>query len=367
MNKLIFGVMTGTSMDAIDVCLLEIKNGKPIELKDFESKPISSSLKEVFSSLLKKGPNELEKSQIASIQFSLKVSKIVNSIINRHNLNTEEILGIGVHGQTVRHNPEKSFTLQLCNPSIISEKTKLTVISDFRSKDIAAGGEGAPLAPLFHHEIVKKYAPCAVVNIGGIANISVILKCNIKGTKISKGFDTGPGNCYSDLWCKKNFNRPYDKNGDLAREGKLNDELLNKMLLDPYFAKKAPKSTGLHYFDQRWLNCKLQHIRNRTHKINIQATLIELTARSITNNIPKFCKSVYVCGGGAKNSYLIERLNHNSHSKIYSSDIIGWDPQTIESACFAWLAFKTLNNEKHDLKSITGSKNPVKLGNITFY
>ena len=220
MNELIFGVMTGTSMDAIDVCLLEIKNGKPIELKDFESKPISNSLKEVFSSLLKKGPNELEKSQMASIQFSLKVSKIVNSIINRHNLNTEKILGIGVHGQTVRHNPEKSFTLQLCNPSIISEKTKLTVISDFRSKDIAAGGEGAPLAPLFHHEIVKEYAPCAVVNIGGIANISVILKCNRKGTKISKGFDTGPGNCYSDLWCKKNFNRPYDKNGDLAREGK---------------------------------------------------------------------------------------------------------------------------------------------------
>lgn len=367
MNGLIFGVMTGTSMDAIDVCLLEIKNGKPINLKDFASKPMSKSLRDVFLCLLNKGPDELEKSQVASIHFSLKISKIINSIISKHQLNRKKILGIGVHGQTIRHNPEKSFSLQLCNPSVISEKTKLTVISDFRSRDIAAGGEGAPLVPLFHHEIVKEYAPCAVVNIGGIANISIITKCKKKGTKVTKGFDIGPGNCLSDLWCQDNFKKPYDKNGDVAREGKLNKELLNEMLLDPYFGKKSPKSTGLGYFNRSWLNRKLQCIQKRTFKKNIQSTLIELTAFTIANSIPKFCKSVYICGGGAKNSYLVERIEHFSHCKVYSTDVIGWDPQSIESACFAWLASKTLDNEKLDLRLITGSKKPVKLGNITFY
>ena len=367
MNGLIFGVMTGTSMDAIDVCLLEIKNGMPIDLRDFTSKPIPKDLKNVFISLLNKGPNELEKSQIASIDFSLKISKIINSIINKHNLEPNKILGVGVHGQTIRHNPEKSFTLQLCNPSIISEKTKLTVISDFRSKDIAAGGEGAPLVPLFHHEIIKDFAPCAVVNIGGIANITIISKCKTKGTKVTKGFDTGPGNCLSDSWCQDNFNKPYDYNGDLAREGKLNEELLTTMLLDQYFTKKTPKSTGLHHFNRSWIKQKIQGVKNIPHKKNIQSTLIELTALTITNNIPKSCKKVYVCGGGAKNSYLLERMIKLSHCEVFSTEIIGWDPQAIEAACFAWLASKTLNYEKLDLRLITGSKNPVILGNITFY
>ncbi len=366
MSELIFGVMTGTSMDAIDVCLLEVEDGKPVRSKDFYSKPISKNLRNTFLSLLTDGQNELERSNLASIELSLNIAQIVNSILKRNNLTPKKVLGIGVHGQTIRHNPEKLFTVQLCNPSIISEKTKLTVVSDFRTKDIVAGGQGAPLAPLFHKEISKNCAPCVILNIGGIANITVIKKNN-DDISIEKAFDTGPGNCLLDLWCKKNFDKPYDNKGSLAKEGILNNKLLKNMFSDPYFSKNSPKSTGLNYFNEDWINIKLRNFKNQIDKKNTQTTLTELTALSIAKNIPKDCFTIYVCGGGAKNFYLVERIESITQCKVLSTYEIGWDPQIIEAACFAWLALKALNNERLDLRTITGSKRPTILGNITFY
>ncbi len=367
MNGLIFGVMTGTSMDGIDVCLLDTKSGGPLSLKDFESKQISKSLKNIFLSLLVKGPNELERSQIASNQLSLEISKIVNFMIIRNNLNKKDILGVGVHGQTVRHNPEKFFTIQLCNPSIISEMTELTVVSDFRSKDIAAGGQGAPLAPLFHYEICKHHSPCSVVNIGGIANISSIIKCNNKKTKIDSGYDSGPGNCLSDMWCQKKFKKDYDNNGKLAGSGTLNEELLDYMLSDPFFYEKAPKSTGIHYFNQNWLEEKLSNCKQSINDKDVLTTVIELTALTITKDLPPESNTVYVCGGGVKNSFLIERIKKNVKGDVYSTEKIGWNPQLLEASCFAWLALKRINKEKLNLKKITGSKKPIMLGSITSY
>ena len=354
-------------MDAIDVCLLRVENGKPLELKDFSSRPISKSLKNIFLSLLEEGSNELEISQLASVDFSLEISAILNLLLRRNHLDPREILGVGVHGQTVRHNPKQLFTIQLCNPAIISERTKLTVVSDFRSKDIAAGGEGAPLAPLFHNEICKNYAPCVVVNIGGVSNITVIAKCKKTGSKITKGFDTGPGNCLSDLWCSIHFKKSFDENGNLAKSGTFDNKLLDAMLLDPYFSTPPPKSTGLNYFNESWLKAKIRGLKNKISKKDILATLIELTALTIVANIPKKIDTLYVCGGGVKNSFLLERIEKTSKCKIHSISKIGWDPQMLESACFAWLASKILNNETVDLRMITGSKKPVKLGNITFY
>ncbi len=367
MSELIFGVMTGTSMDAIDIGLLKIVDGKPYNLKDFSSKPFPNKLRIAINSLIAVGSDELEKSQLASIEFSYKIAQIINSMMRRNELKPSQVLGIGVHGQTVRHKPEKNYTIQLCNPAIISQNTKLNVVSDFRSTDIIVGGQGAPFAPIFHQEIVSSHAPCTVINIGGISNVSIISQCDLNGARAEKGFDTGPGNCLSDIWFKKHFHKPYDRNGKFARSGSLNCDLLNEMMSDPYFEIIPPKSTGLHYFNENWLNAKLKRFKNKINNKDVQATIVELTAMTIKENLPSKHKKIFICGGGSKNLFLMERLKKIISCKIFTTNELGWNPQAIESACFAWLAYKTLNNQSLDLRKITGSKKLIKLGNITLF
>ncbi len=367
MKELIFGVMTGTSMDAFDVCILEMIDGHPHKLMDFSSRPFSPGLKKKFNLLITEGANELERSQLLSIEYSKRISQIINQMIKRNKLLPKNICGVGVHGQTIRHCPEKNYTIQICNPSIISQMTELNVVSDFRSRDIAAYGEGAPLAPLFHLEITRKHTPCAVVNIGGISNLTLVEK-NIAGkSKIHRGFDTGPGNCLSDLWCRKNFNVNFDKYGNFAKSGYINNELLKIFLSDSFFQLSPPKSTGIHYFNEKWLVKRLASLNKNISARDIQSTIIELTARSICKHLKKKYQNLFLCGGGIKNTYLVERLKVNASLNVMSTEKIGWKPQTLESACFAWIAYKTLNNESVYLKSITGSKKPIKLGNITLY
>ncbi len=365
MNGLALGVMTGTSLDAIDIALLSIKNSKPDRLMGFYSQPIPKKQKKEIQELLEASHNEIHKAAIINNKLSFKVSSTINKFLKKIKISPKQIMIVGVHGQTIRHNPLEGYSIQLCNPSIIAEKTKISVASDFRSRDIVRGGQGAPLTPIFHKEIASNFAPCAILNIGGIANITLIDNDNKNNEFILKGFDTGPGNCLSDVWSNYYLNKPYDNLGLWARSGCLNQKLLKLMLKDPFFEKPSPKSTGVEYFNFEWINSFLSSINVNVNPVNVQKTIIELTAVTISNAIPNKYKKLFICGGGIKNKYLTERIKNKSRKKIFSTGHLGWKPECIEAACFAWLAAKTLWQQKVEFNQITGSKKNGINGSIT--
>ncbi len=366
MNGLALGVMTGTSLDAIDIALLSIKNSKPDKLMGFYSQPIPKIHKKEIQTLLEASHNEIHKASIINNKLSFKISLTINKFLKKIKVSPKQIMIVGVHGQTIRHNPLEGYSIQLCNPSIIAEKTKISVASDFRTRDIVRGGEGAPLAPVFHKEIAINFAPCAILNIGGIANITLIDNNKKNNECIVKGFDIGPGNCLSDIWCNYNLNKPYDNLGIWAKSGSLNQQLLKLMLKDPFFEKSSPKSTGIEYFNFDWINNFLNSINVKVNPENVQKTILELTAVTISNSIPRKYEKLFICGGGIKNKYLLERIRLNTRKKIFSTSHLGWKPECIEPACFAWLAAKTLWQQKVELNQITGSKNNGINGSITF-
>ena len=359
MNGLVIGVMTGTSIDAIDIALLQIKKNLPFKLVDFYSKKIPRKLKDEINSLTT--PNITNIQTLANItnKFSREIADNINIFLKK-NGHKSRIIVCGVHGQTIAHSPQQGFSLQICNPHLIAELTELRVVFDFRNRDIARGGQGAPLAPLFHSQIAPKDFQTVFVNIGGIANISIITNTS------TRGFDVGPGNCLLDLWTKKNMNRAFDLNGNWARTGSVNSQLLRVFQSDVFFKKKFPKSTSTQYFSSEWLEGKLGKFKPEVlPSRDIQATLTELTATAISKSIPKSCKKIYICGGGFKNSYLIERIKVNTKKTVESTKSIGWDPMCIESCCFGWLALQTYLGNKLDLRKITGSRHVGVSGAIT--
>ena len=277
----------------------------------------------------------------------------------------QPIRAIGSHGQTLAHGPDASppFTLQIGNPAIIAERTGITTISDFRRRDIAAGGEGAPLVPAFHAATLASTQENRVIlNIGGIANITVLPAS--ANTPVA-GFDTGPGNCLLDAWIRRTKGFPFDRSGTFAARGSVQADLLETCLQDPYFKRPAPKSTGTDYFSLDWLERRLESISSNPE--DVQATLVALSAQSVADAIgesaPK-CHRVLVCGGGVHNAVVMEALRARLPCAVDSTAAVGVDPDWVEALAFAWLARQTMEALPGNLPEVTGASGPRILGAI---
>lgn len=357
-KKYVVGMMSGTSLDAVDAVLVDTKEDKVIA---YESNPIPNILREKLFFLNTSSHNDLHLSKLVESEVTECYAKTFYDLLKRANVQADEILCIGAHGQTIRHEPniDRPYTLQLLNGAKLSYETKTTVVCDFRSKDIAAGGQGAPLAPIFHQAVFKLPPPFAVVNIGGIANISLI------GEDTLTGFDTGQGNCLLDDWIKEYKKLPYDKNGEWAAKGHVAIDLLNAMLTDAYFKKEAPKSTGRDYFNLRWLS----KFRLEKHsKEDVMRTLVRLTAQTIVSQVPKECSVVLISGGGAQNKLLlgdIKLLAEPMPVKLCTE--VGLESQYLEAFGFAWLAKKTMERKRVANSTITGAAEDTILGAIHYY
>ena len=283
------------------------------------------------------------------------------------------ISAIGSHGQTIRHLPkgQHPFSLQIANPAMIAAKTGITTVADFRTADMIAGGQGAPLVPAFHAEIFSSSKVNRVVlNLGGIGNITILPATTCTDTNISRtiGFDTGPGNLLMDSWTQQHFNKAYDDNGQLATQGNINTNLLETLLSDPYFSEKPPKSTGREYFNLDWLNNYLSKLETPLNPLDVLSTLNALTITTVTNDIQTYAaetREVLVCGGGTKNSTVLNGLANTLKScQVVTTEKYGIHPDWVEAVAFAWLAKRTLAGESGNIPSVTGASKHVILGGI---
>ena len=352
------GIMSGTSLDGVDVALCEL-NSQECHLLASHFVPFEDSLKNNILKLISK---EVTLKEIGEVDYRLALffAKAVNELLAKNSIDPLEVEAIGLHGQTLWHEPlgKHPFSMQLGNASVVAVETKIDVISDFRSKDIAIGGQGAPLAPAFHAFLFSHLDRVAVVNIGGMANISIFKPKLL-------GYDTGCGNILMDIWVKEHLGIAYDKDGAWAKSGQVHKKLLNNMLNDPYFLLNYPKSTGREYFNKNFLRKYLQPLGKISAK-DVQATLLALTVESIANEIRQFdVKELLVCGGGARNIFLMEKLQEALQGvEVSSTQKYNVDADNMEAMIFAWLAYKRVHHEKVDLKNITGAKDNTILGAI---
>ncbi|MCP5324953.1 MAG: anhydro-N-acetylmuramic acid kinase [Oceanospirillaceae bacterium] len=346
--------MTGTSLDGLDTALCRWENNT-LTMLHGRTDELPNELRDTLLSLCQSGADEINISQQAAWQLAGHYAHAVNLLLGEHGIDKQAICAIGCHGQTVRHQPHgpNPFTLQLNNAARIAELTGIDCITDFRSRDIAAGGQGAPLVPAFHAHWAGNQPGTAIVNIGGMANISLL--------QTSSGFDTGPGNVLMDYWCNKHLGRTYDANGAWAAAGQIIPSLLSSMLEDEYFARPAPKSTGREHFNPQWLaKFTLQDFAAQ----DVQSTLCEVTARSISDSLkPYAINKLIVCGGGAFNQHLLARLQCLLPGTVVcSSATLGIAPQFVEAAAFAWLAAQFTQRTAVAAHFATGAKGPRILG-----
>lgn len=348
------GIMSGTSMDSIDVvyCQIDKHTCKLLHATEY---PFPSVLKDRLLKMID-AHTSLEEVGHVNMMLAELFAEAVNHLLEIYGIDPTSVTAIGSHGQTLWHAPDSKhpFSMQLGDPSSIATRTRISVVADFRAKDIALGGQGAPLAPAFHRFLFgQENQSISVVNIGGMANITVLDRPLL-------GYDTGCGNVLMDMWIQNQKSERYDKDGAWARSGKVNYTLLDKMLQDPYFHQSYPKSTGREKFNASWLEQFTKDFSLTPE--DIQRTLLELTAVSISNEVLRFNKDILVlCGGGAKNSFLVERL------AILMPNIqllIAEDADMLEAMMMAWLAYKRIHNEHIDLKDVTGAKENAILGGV---
>ncbi len=362
---LYIGVMSGSSLDGIDVALTTINNSQcNVLATHFQA--YTRAIKQSLLALHFPSENELDKSALMANQLARLYAEAVNTLLAKNNLSPNEITAIGCHGQTIRHQPKVGdgvgYTIQLGNNALLAEVTNITVVGDFRSRDLAAGGQGAPLVPAFHRAVFSHSDKNrAIVNIGGIANITYLAK-----TGETIGFDSGPGNMLLDHWVKSKLGQEYDADGKWAATGRTQEQLLNRLLSDAYFALPPPKSTGRDLLNQDWL---LRHLANETYQPeDVARTLVELTSRTICQAIEQYCPhvdEVYLCGGGAHNRLLNDILQSSLHPiPVLTTDALGVNVDWVEAAAFAWLAKQTLDHMPSNLPAVTGAAGLRILGAI---
>jgi len=358
MRKKYIGIMSGTSLDGVDVVLCEVDDEVCIlEFSSYLS--FDLELKNEILDIIN-GTTTIKAIGVLDYKLACFFAKAVNELLEQSDYKAEDIVAIGSHGQTLWHEPNGAspFSLQLANASVLAVETGIDVVSDFRSKDVALGGQGAPLAPAFHNFLFSHLEECAVLNIGGMANISVL------GSELL-GYDTGCGNVLMDLWINNHKGLPYDQNGAWAKSGKINQKLLSHLLEDEYFLLNFPKSTGREYFNKEFLIKYLEPFAKICSE-DVQATLLALTVNSIANEIKKFnIKELLVCGGGVRNLFLMQELEKALPDVlVHSTEKYGVDADNMEAMIFAWLAHKRLQLEVVELKSVTAAKNNTILGAI---
>lgn len=361
MPYLYLGVMSGTSLDGLDIALIE--QDRHTRLLATLYHPLPAALRNDLLSLCSSGPDELARAAIAEQRWVELAASAINELLRQQGLSPQRIRAIGSHGQTVRHEPARGFTIQIGNPALLAELTGISVVADFRRRDVAAGGQGAPLVPAFHQALFgSDERHIAVLNIGGFSNLSLLAP----GQEVL-GFDCGPGNVLLDAWIHHCKGQGYDRDGAWATGGTLRPELLARLLSDPFFAAQGPKSTGRELFNLDWL---LGHLRQLPElpEQDVQATLVELTARSICDalrNAQPRTDALLVCGGGAHNACLMQRLDALlADTRVSSTAALGIDPDWMEAMAFAWLAHCALEGIPGNRPSVTGARGPRVLGAI---
>ena len=367
-SGLYLGLMSGTSLDGVDCALVDLSG--PPALAATRFLPYPPGLRDALLELSQSGSDELERAGRLSVELSALYATAVNGLLAEAGIEAAGIAAIGCHGQTVRHRPESGFTVQLVNPALLAERTGIMVVADFRSRDIAAGGQGAPLVPAFHAVCFRStQRHRVVVNIGGIANLTD-LPAPPNGAV--SGFDSGPGNILLDVWASQHLGTHCDRDGRLASTGTVIPDLLERMLNDEYFDRPPPKSTGRERFNAKWLAAKLGDERDYRHAghaaADVQATLAELTARTIAGAIERCCpgaEDVFACGGGVHNPDLMRRLQAGLGDRhLATTDALGVPADWVEAMAFAWLARQALNRSSGNLPEVTGARGPRVLGAV---
>ena len=363
MPGLFIGLMSGTSLDGIDAAIaaFDARDGNTPRLLHSHYQPFEPCLRDELLALQAPCDNELHRAAVAANQLARAYASAINTLLVKTALAGRDITAIGCHGQTVRHRPDAGYTTQLVNAALLAELTGITVVNDFRSRDIAAGGQGAPLLPVLHRRLFHTASEHRViVNIGGIANIT-----NLPPAGPVTGFDCGPGNALMDQWISVSLGRIYDADGAWAAKGALLRKLYDHLLLHDYFSLPPPKSTGRDSFNLAWVK---RALTGNERPQDVQATLLELTAQTITQAIEKYCagvQAVFVCGGGAHNRALMTRLAALlPQQRVADTSALGLDADWVEALAFAWLARQTLLREPGNLPEVTGAKGPRVLGAI---
>ncbi|WP_421869019.1 anhydro-N-acetylmuramic acid kinase [Motiliproteus sp.] len=369
------GLMSGTSLDGIDAVIVRLdsetsaaEQSTRLALIASTSRPLPTELRQQILQLTQPGNNEIELLGQVDVAFSCLQAEIVNQLLQQSGIKPEQIRAIGSHGQTLRHRPEQSipFTLQVGDPNTLAELTGICVVADFRRRDLAAGGQGAPLVPAFHAELFHHpEQERAVINIGGMANVT-LLPADASSSVI--GYDTGPGNVLLDSWIQRHQQQPFDLNGDWAGSGRCDQELLQQLLSLDYFHQPTPKSTGREQFNIDWLDQQLRQQPQPLPPEDVQATLLEFTARTIADALQQHQSGpsqLFVCGGGAHNQLLMERLqNLLPTMTLASTETLGLDPDWVEACAFAWLAQRCLAQLPGNLPAVTGASGERILGGI---
>ena len=365
MSTLHIGLMSGTSLDGVDAVLADLPAAGKIGLRAHVHQPFPTALRAELLALNTPGDNELHRAAMAANALARRYAEAVASLLKEAGTSAASVRALGAHGQTVRHRPGEfdgcGYTLQLLNASLLAELSGIDVVADFRSRDLAAGGQGAPLVPAFHRALFARPGETvAVLNLGGIANLTVL---GADGTTL--GFDCGPANALMDHWCQQQHNRDFDEAGAWAASGRVHQPLLASMLTEPYFALPPPKSTGRDLFNPRWL---AGHLGNHPVALaaDVQATLAELTARACSDSVERHAaaaRELLVCGGGAFNTHLMARLAALLPGcRVQTTDTCGLPASQVEAAAFAWLASAHCDRLPGNLPSVTGAVGPRVLG-----
>ena len=361
------GLMSGTSLDGVDGVLARLDSAGQLEVLAHDFVPFDASFRSELLALNQSGPNELHRSALAGNAIARHYADVVAALLHQTELQPSQVSAIGAHGQTVRHRPLEfdadparhqpavGYTLQLINPALLAELTGIDVVADFRSRDLAAGGQGAPLVPAFHQGVFAQPGRCvAVLNIGGIANLSLL-----KADGSVLGWDCGPGNALMDFWCARHIGQAFDRDGAWAATGQLHPELLFNLASDPFLHKPPPKSTGRDLFNPAWLQQHLALFED-LKPADVQATLCTYTAYASSQDLLRYApeaSQLVVCGGGALNGELMRQMAaHLPGLPVLNSEALGLPPLQVEAAAFAWLAFKTVRRETSSLPNVTGAQ-----------
>lgn len=370
------GLMSGTSLDAVDAALIVVDDRTArIETTGFSSLPFDDALRIELEALQTSGADELSRAALAANRLADLYAEAVDALLAGAGCAADSVVAIGAHGQTVRHRPELGYTIQLLNAARLAERTGIAVVADLRAADVAAGGQGAPLVPAFHERLFR--APDerrVIVNLGGIANVTLLPSAREHDEAI-RGYDTGPANTLLDQWCRRHVGRRFDAGGAWARSGRPDRALLDAMLAEPYFAEPPPKSTGRELFDPDWLEnaigeasreeaCASVRRPARVSPQDVQSTLVELTAVTVARACSGFgAERILVCGGGAHNTWLMQRLAaHVAPTPCATTASVGIDPQAVEAAAFAWLAAQRIDGNAGNLPAVTGARGARVLG-----
>ncbi len=368
MSELYIGLMSGTSLDGVDGVLADFSS-RPLRVLAHANAPFSPQLTRELLALNSAGDNELHRSALAANALVQVYARVVADLLAKSGTAISQVSAIGAHGQTVRHRPQSfdgtGYSLQLNNPALLAELAGIDVVADFRGRDVAAGGQGAPLVPAFHQAVFgRRGETVAALNIGGIANLTVL------GPALADdvlGFDCGPGNALIDAWCLRHRGQAFDDNGAWAATGKVSSEFLTTLLREPYFSLAAPKSTGRDLFNADWLAARLEGFESLA-PVDVQASLTELTASTCAASLQRYgsgAKTLIVCGGGAFNGHLMRRLQVLVPGvQVEASHLHGLPPLQVEAAAFAWLARQAVLRQTASLEKVTGAKGARILGAI---